>query len=64
MRGKMKSIKRTKTKSIKVGNIYIGGSDKIVIQSMTNTKTQEEIITRKVSDYNRLAFCGIHSIKR
>ena len=32
-------MKRTKTKQIKVGNILIGGQNKVVIQSMCNTKT-------------------------
>ncbi len=27
------------TKKIKVGNIYIGGQDNVIIQSMTNTDT-------------------------
>ncbi len=33
--------KRTQTKTIKVGNIEIGGNNKVVIQSMTNTKTKD-----------------------
>ena len=32
-------MKRTKTRQIKVGNILIGGQNKVVIQSMCNTKT-------------------------
>ena len=32
-------MKRNKTRQIKVGNVLIGGQDKVVIQSMTNTKT-------------------------
>ena len=32
-------MKRTKTKQIKVGNVLIGGQNKVVIQSMCNTKT-------------------------
>lgn len=31
---------RTKTRSIKVGNLTLGGQDKVLIQSMTNTKTK------------------------
>lgn len=34
-------IKRTETKTIKVGDIIIGGQNKVVIQSMTNTKTKD-----------------------
>ena len=29
------------TKKIKVGNIFIGGSNDVIIQSMTNTKTSD-----------------------
>ena len=34
-------MERTKTKQIVVGNVKIGGQNKVVIQSMTNTKTKE-----------------------
>lgn len=39
-------LKRTETKQIKVGNIVIGGQNKVVIQSMCNIKTSkiEEVI--------------------
>ena len=33
-------IKRTDTKKINVGNVKIGGQNKVIIQSMTNTKTK------------------------
>ena len=33
--------KRTKTRKIMVGDVQIGGQDKVVIQSMTNTKTSD-----------------------
>lgn len=33
-------MKRENTKAIKVGNVVIGGSNKVVIQSMTNTPTK------------------------
>ncbi len=39
--------KRTQTKAIKVGNIEIGGNNKVVIQSMTNTKTKDVNATVK-----------------
>lgn len=32
---------RTETKQIKVGNVQIGGQNKVVIQSMTNTKNKD-----------------------
>ena len=34
-------IKRCETKKIFVGDVQIGGQDKVVIQSMTNTKTKD-----------------------
>lgn len=34
-------IKRHETKKIKVGNTFIGGQNKVLIQSMTNTKTKD-----------------------
>ena len=34
-------ITRNKTKKINVGNVQIGGQNKVVIQSMCNTKTKD-----------------------
>ena len=34
-------MERTNTRSIYVGNIQIGGQNKVVLQSMTNTKTKD-----------------------
>ncbi len=34
-------MKRNKTKQIKVGNVLIGGQNKVIIQSMCNTKTTD-----------------------
>ena len=39
--------KRTDTRSIKVGNVQIGGQNKVVIQSMCNTKTKDVEFTVK-----------------
>lgn len=33
-------MKRVNTKSVKVGNIYVGGNNRITVQSMTNTDTR------------------------
>ena len=41
MKGLYHMYKRKQTKTIKVGNIEIGGNNKVVIQSMTNTKTKD-----------------------
>lgn len=40
-------MNRLKTKSIKVGNIVIGGQNKVIIQSMTTTKTSNISATIK-----------------
>lgn len=40
-------VKRTETKKIMVGDVQIGGQSKIVIQSMTNTKTKDVNSTAK-----------------
>ena len=40
-------MKRTETRKIMVGNVAIGGQDKVVIQSMCNTKTKEVEATVK-----------------
>ena len=34
-------MQRTNTRPIMVGNVKIGGQNKVVIQSMTNTKTKD-----------------------
>jgi len=36
-----RTIKRKKTKEIKVGNISVGGNSQISVQSMTNTLTTD-----------------------
>ena len=33
-------MKRNETRTIKVGNLTIGGNNEVIIQSMTNTKTK------------------------
>ena len=38
---------RTTTKQIKVGDVVIGGQNKVVIQSMCNTKTKDVEATVK-----------------
>ena len=39
--------KRTETRPIYVGNVQIGGQDRVVIQSMCNTKTKDVDATVK-----------------
>ena len=40
-------MERTKTRKIMVGNVQIGGQNKVVIQSMCNTKTKDVDATVK-----------------
>ena len=51
--------KRNETRPIKVGNVQIGGQNKVVIQSMTNTKTKDVNSTvKQILDLER-AGCEI-----
>lgn len=50
-----------KTKEIKVGNIIIGGGNKIIIQSMTNTKTKNILDT--VKQINSLEKSGCELVR-
>ena len=34
-------IRRENTRSIQVGNVQVGGNNKVVVQSMTNTLTKD-----------------------
>jgi (E)-4-hydroxy-3-methylbut-2-enyl-diphosphate synthase len=54
-------IKRRKTRQIKVGNVKIGGSAPIAVQSMTNTLTQD--ITATVSQIRRLQEAGCEIVR-
>ena len=40
-------IKRRKSREIKIGNLYMGGDNPVVIQSMTNTFTKDAHATIK-----------------
>ena len=42
------------TKEIKIGNIYIGSSHPIAIQSMTNTVTKDVLKTVKQNRFPRI----------
>lgn len=39
-----KGMFREKTKEIQIGNVTIGGGNKVAIQSMTNTKTDRKSV--------------------
>jgi (E)-4-hydroxy-3-methylbut-2-enyl-diphosphate synthase len=56
----MKDI-RSKTKVIKVGDVYVGGSHPIVVQSMTNTKTEDIMAT--VAQIKRLEEAGCQVVR-
>ena len=52
---------RDNTRKIKIGNRYIGGGSDILIQSMTNTKTEDVAAT--VSQIKRLEKAGCEIIR-
>ena len=52
-------MKRENTRSVKVGNVQIGGQNKVVIQSMCNTKTKDVEATVKQTLELEKAGCEI-----
>ncbi len=52
---------RTETRKIKVGNVIIGGSKEVIIQSMTNTKTKD--IASTVNQILKLENAGCQIIR-
>lgn len=52
---------RTDTKRVKVGDLYIGGANEVIIQSMTTTKTHD--IQATVEQINRLAKAGCQLVR-
>ncbi|MBT2656678.1 flavodoxin-dependent (E)-4-hydroxy-3-methylbut-2-enyl-diphosphate synthase [Bacillus sp. ISL-18] len=54
-------IHRTKTRPIKVGNLTIGGSNEIIIQSMTTTKTHD--VEATVAEIKRLEEAGCQIVR-
>ncbi len=54
-------IRRETTRPIKVGNVQIGGQNKVIIQSMTNTKTKD--IKATVEQIKRLEDAGCEIIR-
>ena len=50
-----------KTKTVKIGSKVIGGGNPILIQSMTNTKTED--IAATVAQINKLAAAGCDIIR-
>ena len=54
-------MKRTGTRPIKVGNVQIGGQNRVVIQSMTNTRTRD--VEKTVAQILRLEEVGCEIIR-
>lgn len=54
-------INHRKTKVLKVGNVFMGGNNPVVIQSMTNTKTAD--IKATVSQMKRLEEAGCQIVR-
>ncbi len=54
-------IKRRRTKTIKVGNVKIGGSNPIVVQSMANTDTRKP--KEVISQIKKLANAGCEIVR-
>ena len=54
-------VTRTETKKIMVGNVQIGGQNKVVIQSMTNTKTKD--VQQTVEQIHKLENAGCEIVR-
>ena len=54
-------MNRTKTKQVKVGNLLMGGNNKVYIQSMTNTKTYQ--VEETVKQIKRLSDAGCEIVR-
>ena len=57
----MRGMKRTETRPINVGGVQIGGQDRVIIQSMTNTKTKD--VEATVEQISRLEAAGCEIIR-
>ena len=54
-------MKREETRSIKVGDLVIGGNNQVIIQSMTNTKTKD--VEATIAQINQLAAAGCQLVR-
>ena len=55
MKGKKENVMtRNETKQIRIGDVWIGGGNKVAIQSMTNTKTEDVKSTDTSSGKGRM----------
>ena len=58
---KIMRISRRKTKTIKIGNVYIGGDNPVAIQSMTKTRTAD--VQETVSEIMKLQKIGCEIVR-
>ena len=62
MKGKKENVRtRNETKQIRIGDVWIGGGNKVAIQSMTNTKTED--VKSTVDQIHRLEKAGCEIIR-
>jgi (E)-4-hydroxy-3-methylbut-2-enyl-diphosphate synthase len=54
-------VKRENTRKIRVGNLEIGGNNKVVVQSMTNTMTKD--VTKTVEQILKLEEAGCEVVR-
>ncbi len=54
-------MKRTQTKTVRIGNRQIGGGNPILIQSMTNTKTED--VNATTAQIRKLTAAGCDLIR-
>ena len=54
-------MNRTQTRTIKVGNVQIGGQNRVIIQSMTNTRTKD--VQATVAQIKRLQEAGCEIVR-
>ncbi len=57
----IKMIKRRKSRSVKIGNLTIGGGHPIAVQTMVNTPPDQ--IDKTISEINRAAKCGAEIVR-
>ena len=54
-------IKRTQTRPLQIGNLQIGGQKRVIIQSMTNTKTHD--VEATVKQIKQLEMAGCEAVR-
>ena len=54
-------IKRTQTRPLQIGNLQIGGQNRVIIQSMTNTKTHD--VEATVKQIKQLEMAGCEAVR-